>query len=214
MHYATANEGHHAAGFAHDPFKAIAAPRPIGWITALDGQGRLNCAPYSFFNAISDRPHMVAFSSDGMKDARAFVEESGEFTCSFVSYDLREAMNKTSAPLARGESELPFAGLEPAPSLMVKAPRVKGAPAALECKWVQTVPLKPLEGDARYFLVIGQVVGVYIDDAFVKDGILDTGLMRPIMRGGYNDYFQIGPEQKFSMTRPPGGGNFNEPRRG
>lgn len=213
MHYATAQEGHLAAGFSHDPFKAIAAPRPIGWITALSREGAVNCSPYSFFNAISDRPHMVAFASDGRKDAISFIEETGEFTCSFVNWDTREGMNLTSAPLPRGQSELSFAGLEPAPSLVVKPPRVKAAPAALECKWLQTVPLAPLDGAARYLLVIGQVVAIYVNDAFVKDGMVDTGAMRPVMRGGYNDYFSVGPDQKFSMTRPAGGGNFNEPRR-
>jgi flavin reductase (DIM6/NTAB) family NADH-FMN oxidoreductase RutF len=201
-------------GLPHDPFKAIVSPRPIGWITALDKQGRVNTSPYSFFNAVSDRPHMVAFSSDGLKDACAFIEETGEFTCSFASWDLRDAMNKTSAPLPRGESELDFAGLEPAASKFVKPPRVKAAPAALECKWLQTVPLTALDGRTRYHLVIGQVVGMYIDDAFIKDGIVDTGAMRPIMRGGYDQYFAVGPDQMFKMTRPPGGGNFNEVKKG
>jgi len=210
MHYPVANEGH---GLPHDPFKAIAAPRPIGWITAMDGQGRINCSPYSFFNAISDRPHMVAFSSDGLKDARAFIEETGEFTCSFASYALRDGMNKTSAPLPRGENEMGFAGLDAAPSLLVKPPRVRGAPAALECKWRQTVPLTAIDGTTRYFLVVGEVVAVFIDDAFIQNGVVDTAAMNPILRGGYNDYFQVGPENKFSMTRPPGGGNFNETKR-
>jgi flavin reductase (DIM6/NTAB) family NADH-FMN oxidoreductase RutF len=207
MHYNVTAADH---GLRYDPFKAIVSPRPIGWITALDKQGRINCSPYSFFNAISDKPHMVAFSGGGMKDARAFVEETGEFTCSFVSWDLRDAMNATSAPLARGESELDFAGLEAAPSQFVKAPRVKAAPASLECKWIQTVPLTSLEGVTSYFLVIGQVVGMYINDDFIADGIVDTGRMHPIMRGGYDQYFQVGSEQMFKMTRPAGGGNFDE----
>lgn len=210
MHYPVANEGH---GLAHDPFKALAAPRPIGWITAVDRSGRVNCAPYSFFNAVSDRPHMVGFASDGLKDARAFVEETGEFTCSMATWDLREKMNLTSAPLPRGESELAFAGLTPAASLLVKPPRVAESPAAFECKWLQTVPLTALDGKTRYYFVIGQVVAIYIDDRFVKGGMVDTGAMRPITRAGYNDYFVVTPEAKFSMTRPPGGGNFNEPRK-
>lgn len=211
MHYDVLAADH---GLPHDPFKAIVAPRPIGWITALDGQGRVNCSPYSFFNAISDRPHMVAFSSEGAKDALSFIEETGEFTCSFASFELREAMNKTSAPLPRGTSELDFAGLEPAPSKFVRPPRVKAAPAALECKWRQTVPLTAIDGRTRYFLVIGQVVGAYIDDRFIRDGMVDTGTMHPIMRGGYDQYFAVTNDQVFRMTRPPGGGNFNERRTG
>ena len=93
-------------GLPHDPFKAIVTPRPIGWITAMSAKGEINLSPYSFFNAISDRPHMVAFSSDGRKDAVTFVEETGEFVCNLATFDLREAMNLTSAPLPRGESEM------------------------------------------------------------------------------------------------------------
>lgn len=202
MHYDVLINDH---GLRHDPFKAIVAPRPIGWITALSASGAVNTAPYSFFNAISDRPHMVAFSSEGRKDSVTFVEETGEFTCSLASWDLKEKMNATSAPLPRGESEMAFAGLTPAPSRFVAAPRVAEAAAALECKWLQTVPLTPLGGGpAKYHLVIAQVVGIYIDDRFIVDGLVDTAAMRPITRGGYHDYFVATPESKFSMRRPEG----------
>jgi flavin reductase (DIM6/NTAB) family NADH-FMN oxidoreductase RutF len=173
----------------------------------MNTKGEINLSPYSFFNQVSDRPHMVAFSSDGRKDALAFIEETGEFVCNLASHDLREAMNMTSAGLPRGTSEMEHAGLEAAPSRLVRPPRVKGAATALECRWLQTVPLAPLNGgDARYNLVIGQVVGIYIDDRFVKDGLVDTGAMRPILRAGYRDYYVVTPENRFSMTRPAGGG--------
>ncbi len=200
MHYDVLKNDH---GLPHDPFKAIVAPRPIGWISAMDKQGRLNLAPYSFFNGVSDRPHMVGFASDGKKDALSFIEETGEFTCSMATYDLRDAMNMTSASLPRGESEFDHAGLETAPSMFVKPPRVKASPAALECKWLQTVPLKPLDGaPERYYWVIGQVVGIYIDEAFIKNGMVDTAAMQPIARAGYMDYFVATPETKFSIRRP------------
>ena len=202
MFYETAANAH---GLPHDPFKAIVTPRPIGWITAMSARGEVNLSPYSFFNAISDRPHMVAFSSDGRKDAVTFVEATGEFVCNLATYDLRQEMNATSAPLPRGESEMEHAGLTAAPSRLVKPPRVAESPAALECRWLQTVPLTPLEGEAKYFLVIGQVVGIYIDDRFIVDGFLDTAAMRPIARAGYRDYFVATPETKFSITRPKGG---------
>jgi flavin reductase (DIM6/NTAB) family NADH-FMN oxidoreductase RutF len=204
MFYEVGNEKRH--GFDHDPFKALAAPRPIGWITAMSARGEVNLSPYSFFNAVSSRPNMVAFSSDGRKDAVTFVEETGEFVCNFATFDLREPMNATSAPLPRGESEMLFAGLTAAPSRLVRPPRVAESPAALECRWLQTVPLTPLGGDSPvYYMIIGQVVGVYIDDRFIKDGLVDTASMRPIMRGGYHEYFVGTPETKFSMRRPPGG---------
>lgn len=202
MHYDGIANTH---GLPHDPFTAIVAPRPIGWITAMSRQGALNLSPYSFFNAVSHRPHMVAFASDGRKDAITFIEETQEFVCNIVSWDLRAQMNATSAPLPRGDSEFDYAGVETAPSRFVAPPRVSGCPAALECRWTQTVPMTPLQGDARYWLVIGQVVGVYIDDAFVVDGRVDTAAMRLIARAGYTDYFAATPETRFSITRPQGG---------
>ncbi|WP_342148792.1 flavin reductase family protein [Methylorubrum sp. SB2] len=191
----------------HNPLKAIVAPRPIGWISAMDAQGRVNLSPYSFFNAVGGEPDMVMFSSVGRKDAITFAEEGGEFVCSLATFDLREAVNATSAPLPRGESEFGFAGLTPAPSRKVRPPRVAESPAALECKWLQTVPLVPLSGaEPKCFLVIGQVVSLYIDDRFVRDGRVDTGAMRPILRGGYFDYFTAEPETRFELRRPKGGG--------
>ena len=190
----------------HNPLKAIVAPRPIGWISAMDKKGRLNLAPYSFFNAVAGEPDMVMFSSVGRKDAITFAEEGGEFVCSLATHDLREAVNATSAPLPRGQSEFDFAGLAMAPSRHVRPPRVAASPAALECKWLQTVPLVPLGGgEPKNFMAIGQVVAIYIDDRFVKDGRVDTGAMRPILRGGYFDYFTAEPETRFEMRRPAGG---------
>src|SRR5215204_1846633 len=131
-------------GLPYNPFKALVAPRPIGWITTMSLKGEVNLSPYSYFNAVSDRPDIVAFSSHGRKDALVFAEETGEFVCNLATFDLREAMNRTSAPLPRGESELDFAGLTPAPCRLVRPPRVAESPVTLECKWLRTVPLEPL----------------------------------------------------------------------
>ena len=191
-------------GFAHDPFKAIVAPRPIGWITALSAKGEVNLSPYSFFNAISSRPNIVMFSSENKKDAVAFVEETGEFTCSLVTKALAQPMNLTSAPLPRGESEYAHAGLEMAPSRFVKPPRVAGTPAALECKLLSVQQLHDVDGQAGpRWMVLGQVVGIFIDDAFVKDGRFDTAGANPIARCGYADYAEV--TSLFSITRPAGG---------
>jgi flavin reductase (DIM6/NTAB) family NADH-FMN oxidoreductase RutF len=112
-------------------------------------------------------------------------------------------MNLTSAVLPRGENEMEHAGLTPAPSRLVKPPRVGDALAALECKWLQTVPLHPLSGgEPSYYLVIGQVVGIHIDDRYIVNGLVDTAAMRPIARSGYREYFVATSETKFSITRP------------
>ncbi|WP_210484515.1 flavin reductase family protein [Microvirga antarctica] len=202
MFYETATNAH---GLPHDPFKAIVTPRPIGWITAMSAEGAINLSPYSFFNAVSERPPMVAFSSNGRKDAVTFIEETGEFVCNLATYDLRDAMNLTSATLPRGESEMIHAGLASTPSRMVKPPRVADALAALECKWLRTIPLVPLDGgEPSNYLVIGQVVGIFIDDRFIVDGLVDTAAMQPIARSGYRDYFVATEATKFSITRPGG----------
>jgi flavin reductase (DIM6/NTAB) family NADH-FMN oxidoreductase RutF len=185
----------------YDPFKAIVAPRPIGWITSMSAKGEVNLAPYSFFNGVNSKPNVVMFGSEGQKDSVSFIAETGEFVCNFVTWDLRDAMNATAAPLARGVSEMERAGLEPAPSRMVKPPRVAAAPCALECKVLKIVQLndigaKPLD----CHVVFGQVVGVYIDNRFIKDGLLDTAAMKPIARCGYDQYAVF--DSVFSMIRP------------
>jgi flavin reductase (DIM6/NTAB) family NADH-FMN oxidoreductase RutF len=184
----------------HDPFKALVAPRPIGWVSTVDGQGRVNLAPYSFFNAVSDNPHIVAFASDGKKDSVVNAEETGDFVMNLVSWELREAMNETSASYPRGVDEMAAAGLAAAPSRIVKSPRVRDAAWALECRWLQTLPMTTLEGVTRYFLVTGQVVGVHIDDRFVVNGRVDTAAMRPVARAGYDEYAVM--TEAFRMTRP------------
>jgi flavin reductase (DIM6/NTAB) family NADH-FMN oxidoreductase RutF len=194
-------------GLPHDPFKAIVAPRPIGWITSMSAKGEINLAPYSWFNGVSSRPPMVMFSSETRKDSLAFIEETKEFVCNFTTYELREHVNSTSAPLARGVNEMASAGLEAAPSRLVRPPRVAASPCALECLWLKTVSLDDSEGrPVDRHVVFGQVIGIYIDERFIKNGLLDTGAMRPIQRAGYHDYYTVLPETRFSMKRPPGGG--------
>lgn len=198
MHYDTAKNDH---GLRFNPFKALVAPRPIGWIATVGADGRRNLAPYSFFNAVSDRPPMVMFSSHGHKNSVSNIEETGEFTCSLATWSLREPMNMSSAAVARGVDEFELAGLAPAPSRLVKPPRVAQSPAALECKLWKMLEL-PGVGGHGYTVVFGTVVGVYIDDAFVKDGVVDTGAMRPIARMGYMEYSVVRPETVFALNRP------------
>lgn len=189
-------------GLRHNPMKALVVPRPIGWISTMSAAGEVNLSPYSFFNLLSVQPDIVGFSSEGRKDALTFAEETGEFVCSLATWDLRQAMHETAAPLPRGCNEMAEAGLEAAPSRLVRPPRVKDSPVALECRWLKTVPLDPLGGaDARYILVLGQVVGVHIDDAFIKDGLVDSAAMQPIARGGYFEYFRADPDARFGIER-------------
>ena len=188
--------------FPHDPFKALIAPRPIGWVTTTSATGAVNLAPYSFFNAFADTPPIIGFSSLGLKDSVTFAQETGQFVWNMPTFDLREAMNQTAAPLPRGRSEADFAHLEMAPSRLVKPPRVTASPAALECELIEIKRLTDRHGaPTGNYLVLGQVVGVHIDEAFIKDGMVDMAAMQPIARCGYMDY--VVADKVFQMKRPP-----------
>ena len=185
----------------HDPFKAIVAPRPIGWVTSISAKNEVNLAPYSYFNGVNSRPALVMFASEGRKDSVAFIAETGEFVCNLATWDLREQMNATSAPLPRGINEMERAGLAPAPSRLVKPPRVAASPCALECRLIKIVAMETADGaPVDCHVVFGQVVGVHIDDRFIVDGLLDTAAMKPIARCGYDQYAVV--ESVFSMRRP------------
>ena len=201
MFYETAHKKSH--GLPHDPFKAIVAPRPIGWISSMSTKGEINLAPYSYFNGASTEPPIVMFSSEGYKDSVAFIEETKEFVCNVATFEMRQSMVETSGHYPRGVSEMERAGIAASPSRLVKPPRVAAAPCALECKLLNVVRLDDLAGrPLEQYVVFGQVVGVHIDDRFLKDGLLDTAAMMPIARAGYRDYFVSTVDTKFSLKRP------------
>lgn len=189
------------APLKHDPVKALIAPRPIGWISTLSREGVANLAPYSFFNLVASGPSIVAFSSAGRKDSQTNAEQTGEFVCNIASFDQRNAVNSSAATLPPEVDEFALTGLETLPSQLIKPPRVKGAPAHLECVYLQTVPLFSKDGVRNGFdLVLGEVVGVHIDDQFVKEGLVDTAAMRLIARLGYLDYSVT--DEVFALKRP------------
>jgi flavin reductase (DIM6/NTAB) family NADH-FMN oxidoreductase RutF len=192
------SKGH---GLPHDPSKAIVAPRPIGWISTINAAGEVNLAPYSFFNAFSSRPFIVWFSSEGEKDSASLAQETGEFVANLVSRDLAEKMNRTSVNAPRGVNEFLYADLEMAPSRLVAPPRVAAAPAALECRVTEVFRPKALDGSSTSAVVVaGEVVGVHIDDAFLKEGLFDITKAGNVARLGYMDYAAV--SEVFSMRRP------------
>lgn len=198
MFYETSHNRH---GMSHDPFKAIVSPRPIGWISTRSKEGAVNLAPYSFFNAISDDPKLVLFASSGIKDTATFAVESGEFVVNLATLPLAEAMNRSSAPAPRGSSEFEIAGLTEAPCRLVSAPRVAESPAALECKVTQSFRPLGLDGPSpSAVMVIGQVVGIHIDERILRDGMLAMDLAEPLTRLGYLDYAVT--REVFAMARP------------
>jgi flavin reductase (DIM6/NTAB) family NADH-FMN oxidoreductase RutF len=198
--------------FPHDPFKGVIVPRPIGWISTMSRSGQLNLAPYSFFNGFNSWPQIVGFSSESVKDSASFAVETGEFVWSMATYALREQMNATSAGLPRGESEFAYAGLATAASTLVRPPRVAASPASLECKVTQVLQMQDTEGaQTGAMVVFGQVIGMHIDERFMKDGRFDLAAVQPIARCGYDEYAVV--EKVFSLTRPASGGNsFGGPK--
>lgn len=197
-----------ALGLSFNPFKAVVAPRPIGWVTTMDSKGVVNLAPYSFFNAVSSDPPMVFYGANGTheadggeKDSLRNVRETGEFVCNMVTWDLRHQMNDTATPAPHGIDEMHAVGIPQLPSRLVKPPRVAASPAHLECKLHQFLELPPdPKSGKRNVMVIGHVVGIHIDDAFISNGRFDTARAKPIARLGYMDYAVV--TETFAIDRP------------
>ena len=196
---------HEPHGLPHDPFKSCVIPRPIGWISTIGPDGVGNLAPYSFFNGVTGDPPMVMFASgarsaDAPKDSIFNAEQTGEFVCSMVSYDLMDAMNGTSAAYGPEIDEAGHLGIEMEASEMVKPMRVKAAPIHLECTYFNTMELPADRNGAGNAICVGRVVGVHIRDEFLKDGLVDVQKIRPVARLGYMDYTSV--QEVFTLDRP------------
>ena len=195
---------HLQSGLSHNPLKAIVSPRPIGWISSQGSDGSVNLAPYSYFNAISEQPPMVMFSSapcgDTSKDSLRNVLETKEFVVNVVSAALGDAMNVSSGSFPYGTNEFDKAGLEMAACETVSVPRVKAAPAALECCLWQAIDLPAPDNGRASTMVIGTITGIYIADDVIVDGKVDVAAYQPLARLGYMDYAQI--TELFAMQRP------------
>lgn len=193
-------DGH---GLPHNPFNALIVPRPIGWISTRDSNGRDNLAPYSFFNGVAYSPPQVMFANtsgksdrDGMKDTASIIKETGVFCVNTVAFAMTDAMNISSEGFDAGIDEFEKAGLEKSECETINCPRVAGTPAAMECKLTQIVRLP---GKANT-VVFGEVTGIYIADECLTDGKLDISKYKPLSRLGYRDYALI--ETGFELTRP------------
>ena len=186
----------------HNPFNAIVAPRPIGWISTRGAAGD-NLAPYSFFNAVAYVPPQVMFAStsakpdrDGTKDTMSQVRESGVFCVNVVSRVLTDQMNHSSGPWDAGTDEFALAGIEKAECETIDCPRVALAPASLECRVTQIVTLP---GEAN-LVAFGEVTGIHIAEDAMTDGMFDTLKVEPLTRLGYRDYSSI--TSAFTLPRP------------
>lgn len=187
----------------HNPFNAIVTPRPIGWISTRDAQGRNNLAPYSFFNAVAYVPPQVMFASTGAKDDQdntkdsvANIRDTGVFCVNIVESAARDAMNTTSAAFDKTQDEFAKAGLTPVECETINCVRISGVPASLECRMTQIVQI---EGASNY-VVFGEVTGVHMRDDTIVDGRFDVTTFQPLSRLGYRDYAVV--DNIFELNRP------------
>lgn len=204
MYFETA-AGMRPAPLTHNPFNALVMPRPIGWISTVDGTGRPNLAPYSYFNAVSSEPPYVMFAPNSGapgkdKDSYLNLLEVPEFVAHVVSGANGKAMNASSAPLPRGMSEFEHCGIPSLPSRLVRPPRVASALAAFECRVFRIVDLPRTPDGRDNHVVIGEVLAIHIDDAVIVDGLVDEHLLEPLTRLGYMNYGTLG--EVFEMQRP------------
>ncbi|MEH6630395.1 MAG: flavin reductase family protein [Halopseudomonas aestusnigri] len=197
---------HKEQGLPYNPFKACVLPRPIAWLSTQSAEGVCNLAPYSFFNAFSDEPPIIGVGiapdsrDEGVKDTLTNILETEEFVFNLVSWEQRTEMNESSKPAPGHVDEFEAAGLEKLASNFIKPPRVKGAPVHFECKLFKTMELPNNTDGKHYTLVLGEVIGMHIDGAYLTDGMVDATKMKPLARLGYQDYSVV--EDVVQLVRP------------
>jgi flavin reductase (DIM6/NTAB) family NADH-FMN oxidoreductase RutF len=193
-------------GLPHDPFISCVIPRPIGWISTVDRNGQVNLAPYSLFNIVRYDPPAVMFCANGphkdggIKDSAANARETGEFVYNMATWELREEVNLTSASVDRGVDEMTLAGLQTAPSILVKPPRVARSPIHFECRTSLCVELPRAPGGPSNTIIFGDVVGIHIADHALNEGLIDVVRIRPLARLGYQDFTSV--QESFMMPPP------------
>lgn len=193
-------------GLRGNPFNQLVAPRPIGWISSVGADGHVNLAPFSFFNAVAYVPPQVMFATTGPhreggpKNSLANIRETGEFVANVATWELREAVNLSSAPAPAEVDEFAVAGLTKLPARLVRAPYVAESPVHLECRLTRIVELPGPDPSDPNSVVFGEVVGVDIADRVILDGRVDVRALDPIARLGYDQYTRV--VEVFSMTRP------------
>ncbi|MBB3064306.1 flavin reductase family protein [Limibacillus halophilus] len=203
MFYETATNDH---GLPYNPLKACVLPRPIGWISTLNGKGQANLAPFSFFNLVSERPPLVIFcpngphAEGGEKDSLLNLRENPEFVVNLATYSLRHEINASAAPWQRDKNEFEAAGVTEAASVLVSPPRVKESPLHLECTLEQIIQLPGEVGGVPNHMVLGRILGVHVDDEMIVDGQVRPERLQAISRLGYMDYAVV--DKIFTMPRP------------
>ena len=185
------------------PTKSCTVPRPIAWVSTISKDGVPNLAPYSQFQNLTFDPYYIMLSANQdrfgkRKDTVTNIEDTLEFICSMVPYNMREQMNITAAPFPSEDDEFEKAGLEKLPAHFVKPYLVKGSPVQLECKYKQTIRIPGNGKTGTVDVIIGEVIGLHIDDQYIMDDQkIDIAKIQPLARLGYSDYTVV--EKVFEM---------------
>jgi flavin reductase (DIM6/NTAB) family NADH-FMN oxidoreductase RutF len=207
MHYAPGRE---ACPLHYSPFKSCTVPRPIGWLSTVDAQGRANLAPYSQWQNLSFDPPMVMFAANPYSDGRRKhsvlnAEATGWFVWNMATYALREAVNISAMEWPEGVDEFERAGVTKAPCLDAPGPRVAESPAHFECRYLSTTRLKGNSPHGWVDVVFGEVTQIHVKDEVIRpDGKLDIPQIRPLARLGYYDYTSV--TETFEMRIPGASG--------
>ena len=193
--------------FDDNPFAALIFPRPIGWISSLSKKGIANLAPYSFYNAIAYNPPQIMFSATdyhnqgGFKDSIANILATKEFVVNLATKKLKTKVNKSSIDAPHNIDEFNFCKLKKRKSIMVKSPSVADSPVNLECRLHKKINLKTKSRNKdQNIMIIGEVIGIYISNKFIKNGKVNSLAMKAISRMGYTEYCEV--DSKFLMERP------------
>ncbi|MBR2749374.1 MAG: flavin reductase family protein [Firmicutes bacterium] len=203
MFYEPSKNNH---GLSRNPFKSCTVPRCIGWISTKNEDGSDNIAPYSQFTNLTFDPPLVIFSANQnvFKDRKTTIknaERTGEFIYNMVPYDLRDQMNLTSSiEVPEGMDKFEYAGLTKVPGNLVNVMRVGESPIQYECKYLQTIRIQANSSIATVDVIVGEVIGIHIDDDVITDGKVDIPKIKPLARLGYFDYTVV--EKSFEIPAP------------
>ena len=206
MYYDTEDPAYYAQ--KPDPFKSCVVPRPIAWVTTCGADGVVNVAPFSYFNAVADNPPMVMIATGSkerggvVKDTIRNIAENGQFVINMVPFKLVEEMNRTSAMLPYGVSELDLDGLATIPAHKMLPPRLVGCPIHLECVHWQTIELPCINPDFTNQITIGKVLAFHVDEQMLlADGQIDSAKLDLVARMGGDKYARV--QEVFNLKRPP-----------
>ena len=164
----------------------VVVPRPIAFVSTVGSDGRFNVAPFSYFNAITNKPPLVGISinlrSGAPKDTLRNIQAGGDFVVNVVNEPLLEQAVKASGDWPHDVDEFQLTGLTPAKSDLVRSPRVAESPVSLECRLYRMIEL----GDTSF--TVGEIVLAHVAEDVMTNGRVDIAKLKPVGRLGGDGY--------------------------